>query len=277
MALLDCHMYSHTLFSNISFYVSLPTPSSGDTVNYATLKRDFGYDEGLPVAYLLHGMFGDASSWIRYSSIDRYAQDRRIAVVSCSAGNNFYQNIPGGLSWETFFTRELPAYICALFPVSPRREDTFIGGFSMGGYGAWHLALSAPERYSKAASLSGALDLQSLVEHQESVPAAGVFNWKALLGDTGSLAGSHADLFAQYKRCAEAGCVPALYQACGTEDCLYPMNCDVRDRFKAMGCNLTSTEGPGGHDWAFWDREIVHVLDWFLEDRKNASGAVLMG
>ena len=75
MALLDCHMYSHTLFSNISFYVSLPTPSSGDKVNYATLKRDFGYDEGLPVAYLLHGMFGDASSWIRYSSIDRYAQD----------------------------------------------------------------------------------------------------------------------------------------------------------------------------------------------------------
>ena len=95
MALLDCHLYSHALYSNISFYVSLPTPASGDTVNYATLRQDFGYQDGLPVVYLLHGMYGDASSWIRFSNVDRYAQDRRCA---CSAGNFFYQNMPHGLS-----------------------------------------------------------------------------------------------------------------------------------------------------------------------------------
>ena len=277
MAFLNCHIYSHALFSNISFNICLPTPTSGDKVNYDTLKRDFGYENGLPVAYLLHGMFGDANSWVRFSNVDRYAQDRRIAVVTCSAGNNFYQNLPGGLQYETFFTKELPAYICALFPVSPRREDTFIGGFSMGGYGALHLALAAPQVYGKAASMSGALDIVSLYQSSKKNTAPSPFNWNAMFGDPEALEGSGSDLFAQYQRCAEKGCAPALYQTCGTEDFLYQMNLAARDRFLAMGADLTYTEGPGGHDWTFWDREIPNVLDWFLKDREKAQSSVIMG
>ena len=277
MALLNCHMYSHALFSNISFNVCLPTPTSGDKVNYDTLEQDYGYQDGLPVAYLLHGMYGDANSWLRFSNVDRYAQDRRIAVVTCSAGNSFYQNMAVGQAWETFFTKELPAYMRTLFPISTRREDTFIGGFSMGGYGAWHLGLAAPEVFSKAASMSGALDIVSLYGNQANVPSPSPFDWKAMFGAPEALEGSGSDLFAQYRHCVETGCVPALYQACGTEDFLYQMNQSVRKRLLAMGCGLTYSEGPGGHDWTFWDREIGNVLDWFLKDRKKADSSVIMG
>ena len=277
MAFLNCHIYSHALYSNITFNVCLPTPTSGDPVNYDTLRRDYGYEAGLPVAYLLHGMYGDANSWTRFSNVDRYAQDRRIAVVTCSAGNNFYQNVHGGLAYETFFTRELPAYIRALFPISPRREDTFIGGFSMGGYGAWHLGLKAPEVYAKAASMSGALDIARLYQEAKGNPAQSPFNWQAMFGDPEALTGSDSDLFAQYQSCLEKGCVPELYQACGTEDFLYQMNLSARDRFRGMGCDLTYREGPGGHDWTFWDAEIPHVLDWFIKDREKASSSVIMG
>ena len=277
MALLNCHLFSHALGSNIAFNVCLPTPSSGDQIRYDSIAQDYGYDRGLPVAYLLHGMYGDADSWIRYSNIDRYAQDRRIAVVTCSAGNSFYQNMPYGQDWETFFTRELPAYICALFPVSPRREDTFIGGFSMGGYGAWHLALTAPERYARVASMSGALDIVTLYRQMKSDPSPSPFNWVAMFGNPEKLEGSHSDLFAQYRDCAAKGCVPELYQACGTEDFLYKLNLSVRDRLKAEQADLTYSEGPGGHDWTFWDREIQAVLDWFLKDRQKADTTVIMG
>ena len=265
MAFLTCSMFSHALGSNISFNVSLPTPSSGEKVCYETVKKDYGYEQGLPMVILLHGMFGDASSWSRFSSVDRYAQDRKIVVVTCSAGNNFYQEMPGGLPYVTFFTKELPAYMRALFPVSPRREDTFIGGFSMGGYGAWHLALSAAEVFSKAASMSGALDIVSLYEGSKVNPAPSPFNWKAMFGDPDSLAGSDSDLFAQYEKCAARGCVPELYQTCGTEDFLYQMNLKARDRLLAMGAKLTYTEAPGAHDWNFWDRQIQAVLDWMLK------------
>ena len=277
MAFLSCSLFSHALGSNISFNVSLPTPSSGEKINYQSLKQDYGYDQGLPVAYLLHGMYGDASSWARFSSVDRYAQDRRIAVVTCSAGNNFYQNMPGGLPWETFFTKELPAYICALFPVCSRREDTYIGGFSMGGYGAWHLGLLAPEVYGKAASMSGALDIVGLYEGFRKNPVPSPFNWQGMFGDPDHLAGSGSDLFAQYEKCAEKGLVPELYQSCGTEDFLYQMNLAARDRMEKLGAKIHWTEGPGGHDWNFWDQRIQEVLDWFLKDRTKARSAVIMG
>ena len=278
MALLNCSIFSHALHSNIAFNVCLPTPTSGDPVRYATLKQDYGYDKGLPVAILLHGMFGDANSWMRFSCVDRYAQDRKIAVVACSAGNNFYQNMPGGLPYETFFTEELPAYLRALFPISPRREDTFIGGFSMGGYGAWHLGLLAPEVFSKAASMSGALDIVGLYEAQKSNPAHSndPFNWKAMFGDPDHLSGSSSDLFAQYEACAARGCVPELYQTCGTEDFLYQTNLIVRERMEKLGAKITYTEGPGGHDWNFWDQRVQEMLDWFLKDREKAESAVIM-
>ena len=272
MAFITCHYFSHALGSNITINVCLPTPSSGDKVRYASLAQDFGYDTGLPVLYLLHGMYGDCNSWPRYSSIDRYAQDHRIAVVMASGGNDFYQNMPGGLAYETFFTRELPAYIRALFPVSERREDTFIAGLSMGGYGAWHLALAAPEVFSKAASMSGALDIVALYESAKSNPEPSVFNWKAIFGDPDALAGSHSDLFAQYAQCAERRLSPKLYQTCGTEDFLYALNIGARDRMLALGADLTYTEGPGAHDWSFWDHHIQEIMDWLLEDRKDGKG-----
>lgn len=273
MALLNCQIYSHTLFSNISINVSLPTPSSGDKLNLATLKTDYGYDRGLPVVYLLHGMYGDANSWMRFSSVDRYAQDRRCAVVTCSAGNSFYQNLPDGLQYEDFFTKELPGYISTLFPVSPRREDTFIAGFSMGGYGALHLALAAPERFAKAASMSGALDIVSLYQGAKGSPTLSPFRWKAMFKDPEALAGSDSDLFAQYEKCAAKGCVPDLYMACGTEDMLYAMNVQARDRLLAMGAKLTYAEGPGSHDWNFWDQHIQKILDWLLEGREMGKSA----
>lgn len=277
MAFLTCHMFSHALCSNISFNVCLPTPTSGDKVDYGALEKDYGYEKGLPVAYLLHGMYGDANSWTRFSNVDRYAQDRKIVVVACSAGNSFYQDLPGGLPYAAFFTQELPAYIRALFPVSRKREDTFIGGFSMGGYGAWHLALAAPQVYSKAASMSGALDIVSLYAGFKGTPAPSPFNWQLMFDDPERLEGSASDLFAQYAACAARGCAPALFQTCGTEDFLYQMNLKARDRMRALGADLTYTEGPGGHDWNFWDLHIQEVLDWMLKDREKAQSAVIMG
>ena len=55
------------------------------------------------------------------------------------------------------------------FRVSQRPEDTYVAGLSMGGYGAMKLALTHPERYAAAASLSGALDLDELSSRPERV------------------------------------------------------------------------------------------------------------
>ena len=109
--------------------------------------------------YLLHGTYGDYSDWCHLTSIEKYAQNHKIMVVMPSVANSFYQDMVIGPKYLTFLTEELPQYIQMLFPASGRREDNFVAGLSMGGYGAWHVALAKPEQYAAAASLSGAPQL----------------------------------------------------------------------------------------------------------------------
>lgn len=167
MALMETHYYSSSLGSNITLNVFVPTPGSSEQITQMGHSAKYDYENGLPVLYLLHGAYGDAFSWVRYSNIDRYAQDRGIVVVMASAENSFYQDLRSGKKYKTFFTEELPLFIRNVFPVSREREKTFIAGFSMGGYGAWYLALSRPELYAKAASMSGRWTLRDCIRRRQ--------------------------------------------------------------------------------------------------------------
>ena len=267
MALMETHYYSSSLNSNITMNVFIPTPGSSEQITQMGHCEKYDYDSGLPVLYLLHGAYGDAFSWIRYSNIDRYAQDRGIAVVMASAENSFYQDLRSGKKYKTFFTEELPVFIRNVFPVSREREKTFIAGLSMGGYGAWFLALTRPDLYAKAASMSGALDIAGLCRpFSDALGESSPFQLADSFGDIDQLAGSEYDLFALYDRAAANGTVPALYQAVGRDDFLYASNQHVRTELEKRGAALTYAEGPGGHDWDFWDREIRRILDWMLQD-----------
>ena len=109
--------------------------------------------------YLLHGMSDDEGTWMRRTAIDRYAEEKDLAVVMPDGGLGWYTDMRRGLPWFTFVSKELPALCRRFFPIlSGRREDTYIGGLSMGGYGALKCGLRAPETFSKVISLSGALD-----------------------------------------------------------------------------------------------------------------------
>lgn len=266
MALMETHYYSSSLGSNITLNVFVPTPGSSEAITQINHSEKYNYEEGLPVLYLLHGAYGDAFSWIRYSNIDRYAQERGVVVVMASAENSFYQDLKSGKKYKTFFTEELPVFIQNVFPVSKKREKTFVAGFSMGGYGAWYLGLSRPELYAKAASMSGALDIEGLynsatIRENENNP----FSWEDSFGDPTKLAGSQYDLFTLYDRDVENGCVPKLYQSVGFDDFLYQSNQHVKKILQEKKADLVYEEGNGGHDWDFWDKYIQRVLDWLLQ------------
>jgi S-formylglutathione hydrolase FrmB len=68
-----------------------------------------------------------------------------------------------GQKWFSFLTEELPAYIRHTFPSSPKREDNFIMGFSMGGHGAVKAALRCPDKYGYAVAIGGAADMEEML------------------------------------------------------------------------------------------------------------------
>jgi putative tributyrin esterase len=247
MALLTCYVYSEALEVKTALSVVLPQ----------ALDESPGRSDQLPpVLYLLHGRTDDHTAWPRYTSIERHAEAARLAVVMPSAHNSFYADEVHGHAYWTYVSEELPSIVQSLFRVSDRPEDTYVAGLSMGGYGALKLALTYPERYAAAASLSGALDVRSLIG-PENRPDS----WRRIFD--GTIRDSD-DLFALL---AAATSVPRLYLGCGTSDELL----DSTERFIAAatsaGVDLTTDLRPGDHEWGLWDAMIQDVIAWLPLER----------
>jgi len=220
----------------------------------------------LPVLWLLHGLSDDHSIWQRRTSIERYADATGLAVIMPNVHRSFYTDMRHGLPYERFVADELPAIARGLFHISDRREETFVAGLSMGGYGAFKLALKYPERYAAAASLSGALDMASRWERGERIG-----DMELIYG--GSPAGTPDDLMFLARRIAAdtAQPRPRLFQCCGTEDFLLEDNRAFRDQVLGLGLDLVYREAPGSHNWAFWDTHIQQVLAWIMELQTGAQ------
>jgi putative tributyrin esterase len=176
-----------------------------------------------------------------------------------AVGNSFYTDMVYGSDYFSFLSEEIPAVARDLFPLSAERADNFVAGLSMGGYGAFKLALSLPGRYAAAASLSGVLDVQSALEDDDP---KWVRTRRGIFGDPEKVSASQHDLFALAGKVSRSALKPRLFQCCGTEDPLYADNVRFRDFVQPLGFDYIYKEGPGEHNWAYWDTMIQTVLAW---------------
>ncbi len=223
-------------------------------------------EEDIATLYLLHGMHGNHSHWVRKTSIEQYANDRKMAVIMPDGENSYYTDMKYGKKFYTYVADELVDYTRRILKLSRKREKTFICGLSMGGYGAVHTALKKPGQYAAAASLSGVLDIVNRVKTCDWINEAA-----AIWGDnfkTG-LAGTDADLFWLVKSFPENLPKPRIYSACGKQDVLYNDNIRFRDFMdtvgKEKGFDFKYEEGDGIHNWEFWNKWVVPAIDFMLE------------
>lgn len=251
MAFIDCHFYSDSLGVSASMNVILPQAAQNQIGLSSTV-----YGKKHPTLYLLHGLSDDHTIWMRRTSIERYASKLGIAVVMPAVNRSFYTDMAFGPKYWTFISEELPVLARSFFPLSEERELNYVAGLSMGGYGAMKLALTHPDRFAAAASLSGALDVEN---RAPSFPD----DIKLIYSDVSKIKCSENDLFyLAQKLSVEDRKAPKLYQCCGTEDFLYNDNIRFRDYCLGLRMDLTYEEEPGEHEWGYWDRKIQNVLDW---------------
>ena len=248
MAFLTCNAFSESLEMGVTFNVVLPQATRSQIgVNASITPGD------LPLLYLLHGLSDDHSAWVRYTSIERYAAEAGIAVVMPAVGRSFYANEAQGHRYWDYVSDELPRTVGDFFRVSTRPEDTFVAGLSMGGYGAMRLALTFPDRFAAAATLSGGLDVATVYEFPE--------RRETLERVYGGPPGPDADVFALLAGAAPTG-LPPLYVGCGTEDPLLEFSTRFALRAQAAGAGVTTDFRPGGHEWPLWDAMIRDVIAW---------------
>ncbi len=248
MALLRCDFFSEVLEVSTSMTVLLP--QAGDSqIGVAGAVRE----QDVPVLYLLHGLSDDGTAWQRYTGIERYAAEHGLAVVMPQVGRSFYADEVHGHRYWAHLSDEVPAVVESFFRVSQRREDTFVAGLSMGGYGALKWALHQPERFAAVASLSGALDVAAISEEEWRRP---LFH---RVFDDGI--GPEDDLFSLLAA-ADVDRLPSCYVGCGTEDHLYEQNVRFVDEARLAGVDVRVDFRPGEHEWGLWDATIRDVLAW---------------
>jgi S-formylglutathione hydrolase FrmB len=251
VALIRCDFFSDALELSTSMTVILPQTTSAQIGLSGSARSGSS-----PTLYLLHGLSDDDTVWSRRTSIERYVAPLGLAVVMPQVNRSFYADEVHGNRYWTFLSEELPAVAGDFFRLSSRREDTFVAGLSMGGYGAMKWALRQPSRFAAAASLSGALDLAGRERSGQWPP--GLVD--RIFG-TRRVTGTDDDLVRLLEQTDPAG-LPALYVCCGTDDDLIEDNRAFVAAADERGVDMTVDLGPGAHEWGYWDRTIQDVLAW---------------
>lgn len=267
MALIDIKFFSDCLKRRASVRVILPNDEVTD--------GNFCYSRPPKTLYLLHGYTGIGEEWIWNSAVTAYASRYNLCIVLPDGENSFYLDGPEtGRKYATYVGQELPCYIQRTFSLSAKREDNFVGGFSMGGFGAIHTALAFPERFGKLFALSSALITH---EVEQMLPGSdnGTANYeyyRLTFGDPGRLAESENNPEELVRRIRRAkGTMPEIFMACGTEDFLLQENRQFAAFLKEQGVDFIYRESGGGHDFTFWNQYLEPAVRWLADVQEQAA------
>lgn len=269
MAFIQMNLLSKTLMRTVPVNVILPV----DKMVFPGMPvRE---DKPYKTLYLLHGVFGNYTDWVCGSRIQRYAEEHDLVVIMPSGDNAFYVDQPAGNNfYGEFVGRELVEITRRMFPLSHEKEDTFIGGLSMGGFGALRNGLKYSDTFGSIVCLSGALHLEEMASRTKEAPffIESKSYVEACFGDLSKVLESDKNPRWLVKRLNEnKKNLPKIYMACGDQDSLLPVNEDMVKFLKEQGADVTFEIGPGNHEWDFWDAYIKKAIEW-LPTEQNGLG-----
>lgn len=117
-----------------------------------------------PVLYFLHGLGGNEQMLLNsggWNLIQDLWQEHKLGeflIVTPAGGNSFFINSRDGrVRYEDFFLKEFIPYIDRHYRTQRGRAFRAIGGISMGGYGALHIAFGHPKLFAAVSVHSAAL------------------------------------------------------------------------------------------------------------------------
>ncbi|MEG0900582.1 MAG: alpha/beta hydrolase-fold protein [Clostridia bacterium] len=216
---------------------------------------------------LLHGLKQNADSWSRYSMMEYYAHELGYHVVMPEVQRSFYSDMVNGMNYFTYLSTELPWIMEHVFHLP--MERLYVGGLSMGGFGALKLALHYPERFAGALCFSSGFYMLEKPKQLMDLffskgELTGIFGNDFAVTEQNNL----DQLAAAISKRAQK---PRVYIACGTEDFLYAENTRMRDTLQALHYDLCYEQWPGEHNWKFWDKALKRGLAMVSEDRRGVG------
>jgi len=261
-----------------------------------------------PVFYYLHGVTSPETEWVSDGHLDAAADALALAaiVVMPDGDDGFYIDStwpidhdaclrdgaglfdPGAdrpatcvrsRAYESYIVKDLIPHVDATYRTIARKDGRSIAGVSMGGFGAWSLALRHQDLFAAAASHSGVLALGYAGPHPYVAgkvtiaddvaafldPHKPLADWVRHVFGPDPLTW-HASDPATLVTTLAPGAL-ALYMDCGTDDHFQFADHAryVHDLLAARRIEHVMFLGPGAHDYAFWVPRLPVSLA-FLRD-----------
>lgn len=240
--------------------IRLATEAEGDSMAaFVLLPAAYHSDTSrrFPVLYLLHGYGGDHSTWLkRVPQLPDWISDAElIAVAPDGQYDSWYIDSPvdPGSRPASTIAEKLVPHVDRHFRTLTKREYRAVSGLSMGGHGAWWLALQYPRLFGAAGSMSGVMDI--------SRHATGYGLPEVLGPPDPERYRAYSILHRWEYRGDTLG--QALYFDCGRDDPFFAENQDLHRRLQRADVPHTFLITPGGHDWAYWQNALAHQLLFF--------------
>jgi S-formylglutathione hydrolase FrmB len=211
-----------------------------------------------PAVYLLHGYAGDYSNWIiKVPQLKKYADEFQLLIV-CPDGDysSWYFDSPLDtfMKFDTYISKEVPAYVDAHYHTIKKRNARAITGLSMGGHGAFFLAFRHADIFGACGSMSGGMDLRS---------SSNKYDISKRIGDTINYAQN-------WKNYSVIGVIEnkpadslAIIFDCGLDDGFFKDNRRLHEKLLQLKIAHDYIERPGNHSWNYWANSVPYQLLFF--------------
>lgn len=226
------------------------------------------YERETKTLFALHGYSENSNTWGMETRIQDLALKYNLAIVMPCGENSFYLNQKGtGKAYADFIGKELVEFVRKTFGIAMKKEDTYIAGTSMGGFGAIHTGLQYNDTFEKIVAFSSALIIHELNGKQPGFKneVADYDYFAQAFGDLSQLENSNNNPEHLLKELKKSGKeIPPIYMACGTEDFMLENNRNFHKFLQDEQVNVHYKEEKGYHDWNFWGSNIEEAIQWLL-------------
>lgn len=250
-----CFAFSRVQVDTISVF---STKMKKEVKSVVILPENYSGKKHYPVLYLLHGYSENYATWIKnVPSIKTLSTDYQIIVVCPDGGYSswyFDSPIDSTCQYESFITKDLLTFIDTHYSTIQDRTERAITGLSMGGHGAFYLAIRNKNLLGSAGSMSGGVDLRSSTKLYDISKRIGTIEQNHEEWDNRSVINMVNDLKNKELN---------LIIDCGVSDFYYLINAGLHRRLMSLNIDHDYIERPGEHNWKYWDNAIRYQMLYF--------------
>lgn len=264
MAILQLEYKSQALMRGAKVTVILPSDGVGGL-----------WESPYKTLYFLPGYSATAMELVTYLGLREQSELKGIAIVLPEGENLFYQDMPERMTfYSTYVGKELVEETRKLLPLSKKREDTFLGGISMGGYGALYNGIKFRDTFSKVVAFSPAADACMLMT-KEDAPGFSKEQFCGIFGDEQSYYNSACNMEKEWTIPRENR--PELFLCCGKEDrAVYDAVEKLEAALKEYEIPHMYREEHGDHEFAYWKKMLDPAFSFLSEIKEGTKNELII-